>query len=183
VALAPRCSAVAGRPAAGAGSAHGPAAVVADHYEGDDLHRSSEIERWPMFDAAVVERSSVRAVFALPLQRAAVNLGVLDLYRREPGALDDEHMRDAISAADTAALIMLGLRTDPDHGGDGWLDHAVAHRAEIHQATGMVSVQLDVSASQALARMRAHPIVHNRLLTDVARDVVARRLVFTEDME
>ena len=113
----------------------GPAAVVADHYEGDDLHRSSEIERWPMFAAAVVERSSVRAVFALPLQWGAVNLGVLDLYRREPGALDDEYMRDAISAADTAALMMLGLRTDPDHGGDGWLDHAVAHRAEIHQAT------------------------------------------------
>jgi ANTAR domain len=153
----------------------GPAAVVADHYEGDDLHRSREIERWPMFAAAVVERSSVRAVFALPLQWGAVNLGVLDLYRREPGA--------AISAADTAALMMLGLRTDPDHGGDGWLDHAVAHRAEIHQATGMVSVQLDVSASQALARMRAHAFVHNRLLTDVARDVVARRLVFTEDVE
>jgi hypothetical protein len=161
----------------------GPTAVVADHYEGDDLHRSSEIERWPMFAAAVVERSSVRAVFALPLQWGAVNLGVLDLYRREPGALDDEHMRDAIGAADTAALMMLGLRTDPDQDGGGWLDHAVAHRAEIHQATGMVSVQLDVTAPEALARMRAHAFVHDRLLIEVARDVVARRLVFSENME
>jgi hypothetical protein len=39
-----------------------------------------------------------------------------------------------------------------------------------------------VSAEDALARMRAHAFVHQRLLTDVARDVVARRLVFTEDM-
>ena len=47
----------------------------------------------------------------------------------------------------------------------------------------MVSVQLDISAPEALARMRAHAFVHDRLLIDVARDVVARRLAFTENME
>ena len=108
---------------------------------------------------------------------------MLDLYRCKPGALEDDQLRDAMASADTAALMMLGLRTEPDQGGAGWLDHAVASRAEIHQATGMVSVQLDVSAPEALARMRAHAFVHNRLLIDVARDVVGRRLVFTEGME
>jgi hypothetical protein len=136
-----------------------------------------------MFAAAVMERSAVRAVFALPLQWGAVNLGVLDLYRLQPGALDDGQLRDAIAAADAAALMMLGLRTDPDRGGVDWLDDAVAHRAEIHQAAGMVSVQLDVTTAEALARMRAHAFVHDRLLVDVARDVVARRLMFTEDLE
>ena len=86
------------------------------------------------------------------------------------------------TTAETAALMMLGLRTEPD-GQGGWLDPAVAHRAEIHQAAGMVSVQLDLSTAQALARMRAHAFVHNRLLIQVAHDVVARRLVFTQDME
>jgi len=148
-----------------------------------DLRHSGEVERWPMFAAAVMERSAVRAVFALPLQWGAVNLGVLDLYRLQPGALDDGQLRDAIAAADAAALMMLGLRTDPDQGGVDWLDHAVAHRAEIHQAAGMVSVQLDVTTAEALARMRAHAFVHDRLLVDVARDVVARRLMFTEDWE
>jgi ANTAR domain-containing protein len=71
--------------------------------------------------------------------------------------------------------MMLGLRTEPD-GQGGWLDPALAHRAEIHQAAGMVSVQLDLSTAQALARMRAHAFVHNRLLIQVAHDVVARRL-------
>jgi len=108
---------------------------------------------------------------------------VLDLYRGKPGALEDDQLRDAMASADTAALMMLGLRTEPDQGGAGWLDHAVASRAEIHQATGMVSVQLDVGAPEALARMRAHAYAHNRLLIDVARDVVGRRLVFTEGME
>ena len=148
-----------------------------------DLRHSGEVERWPMFAAAVLERSAVRAVFALPLQWGAVNLGVLDLYRLQPGALDDAQLRDAIAAADAAALMMLGLRTDPDRGGVDWLDHAVAHRAEIHQAAGMVSVQLDVTVAEALARMRAHAFVHDRLLIDVACDVVARRLMFTEDLE
>ena len=147
-----------------------------------DLQHSSEVAGWPMFAAAVMERSPVRAVFALPLQWGAVNLGVVDLYRREPGALNGEQWRDALTTADTAALLMLGLRTEPDGQGD-WLDPAVAHRAEIHQAAGMVSVQLDLSTAQALARMRAHAFVHNRLLIQVAHDVVARRLVFTEDME
>ena len=148
-----------------------------------DLRHSAEVARWPVFAAAVLERSAVRAVFALPLQWGAVNLGVLDLYRRLPGMLNDEQLRDAIMTADTAALMMLGLRTDPDQDGVGWLDHAVAHRAEIHQATGMVSVQLDVTAAEALARMRAHAFVHDRLLIEVAHDVVARRLVFSENME
>jgi GAF domain len=148
-----------------------------------DLRHSGEVERWPMFAAAVMERSAVRAVFALPLQWGAVNLGVLDLYRLQPGALDDDQLRDAIAAADAAALMMLGLRTEPERGGVDWLDHAVAHRAEVHQAAGMVSVQLDVTVAEALARMRAHAFVHDRLLIDVARDVVARQLMFTEDLE
>lgn len=107
---------------------------------------------------------------------------MLDLYRGKPGALEDDQLRDAMASADTAALMMLGLRTEPD-GQGGWLDPALAHRAEIHQAAGMVSVQLDLSTAQALARMRAHAFVHNRLLIQVAHDVVARRLVFTQDME
>jgi AmiR/NasT family two-component response regulator len=63
------------------------------------------------------------------------------------------------------------------------LDPAVASRAEIHQATGMVLMQLDVGADAALARMRAHAFVEGRLLIEVARDVVARRLLFTPDMD
>ena len=106
---------------------------------------------------------------------------MLDLYRAKPGALIEAQLWDALSAADTAALMMLGLRTDPGDGGGGWLDHAVGHRAEIHQATGMVLVQLGVSAAEALARMRGYAFVHDRLLVDVARDVVARRLGFTKD--
>lgn len=136
--------------------------------------------RWPIFAAAVVEQTDVGALFALPLQWGAVNLGVMDLYRRVPGSLTPEQQRDVFEAADTVALMMLGMRTDP--GGSDWLDLAVHNRAEVHQATGMVLVQLGISATDALARLRAHAFVDQRMLIDVARDVVARRLHFTEEM-
>jgi hypothetical protein len=171
----------------------------------EDLHHSAEAARWPMFAAAVVERTQVRALFALPLQWGSIKLGVMDLYRLAAGGLSSAQYRDAITATDTAALMMLGRRTDPHpvqqddpargegdvlagddrSGGDGhgqWLEHAVSHRAEIHQATGMVLAQLGISATEALARLRGYAFVEQRLLIDVARDVVARRLRFTEEM-
>jgi hypothetical protein len=46
----------------------------------------------------------------------------------------------------------------------------------------IVLAQLGVSAPQALARMRGYAFVEQRLLIDVARDVVSRRLQFTEQM-
>jgi hypothetical protein len=152
-----------------------------------NLHDSTDAQRWPVFAAAVAEQTDALALFALPLQWGTINLGVLDLYRRTPGGLSRDQWRDAISAADVAALMMLGVRTEPANGdahgdGDGRLDPASSGRAEVHQATGMVLVQLDVSAEVALARMRAHAFVEQRLLIDVARDVVSRKLRFTEDM-
>jgi GAF domain-containing protein/ANTAR domain-containing protein len=145
-----------------------------------DLHHTPEASRWPAFAAAVVEQSDVEALFAVPLQWGTVNLGVLDLYRKAPGSLSDAQLRDAMSAADMAALMFVGVRTDP---GDGvWLDHSLHGRVEIHQATGMVLAQLGVSAQDALARMRAYAFAEQRLLSDVAHDVVSRRLRFTQDM-
>jgi len=155
-----------------------------------NLRESAATGGWPIFAAAVADQTPVGALFALPLQWGAINLGVLDLYRTVPGSLSDLQRRDALAAADTAALMLLGQRTDPHGdgapGGDrvagGWLEHAFGHRAEIHQATGMVLVQLGISATDALARLRGYAFVHHRLLLDVARDVVERRLVFTEEM-
>lgn len=144
-----------------------------------DLHHTTEVSRWPIFAAAVEEQSDVGALFAVPLQWGTVNLGVLDLYRRAPGALSDAQLRDVMRATDMAALMFLGARTDPGDGAS--LDHSLHGRAEIHQATGMVVAQLGVSATDALARMRAYAFVEQRLLSDVAHDLVSRRLRFTRD--
>lgn len=158
------------------------AAVTAAPVLVPDVQDPTDTRGWPVFAAAVGERTGVRALFALPLQWGAINLGVLDLYRRLPGELSAEQRRDAFAAADVASLMLLAHRTDPT-GAGGWLDSTAASRAEVHQATGMVLVQLGVTATVALARLRAYAFTHDRLLVDVARDVVARLVTFAKDEE
>lgn len=153
-----------------------------------DLMYGGDRDSWPAFAAAVIERTHVRALFVVPLRWGVINLGVLDLYRCAPGGLTPEQCRDLIAAADIAALMMLELRTDPDNAdghGDSdapWLDSSLGSHAGIHQATGMVLNQLGIDATDALARLRAYAFSHQQLLLDVAADVVARRLIFTEEM-
>jgi AmiR/NasT family two-component response regulator len=55
------------------------------------------------------------------------------------------------------------------------------HRVEIDQATGMLTVQLGVSAGEAFARLRAYAYAQDRRLADVAGDIVARRLRLDPD--
>jgi len=159
-----------------------------------DVDDVVETSRWPVYSNAVVERTDVRAIFALPLQWGTINLGVLDMYRRAPGSLSRVQLGDAMSVADTAALMLLDLRTDPDQDrrdenrpGAGARaenkprDRSWGNRTEVHQATGMIVAQLGISASDAFARLRAHAFTEQRLLTHVARDVVGRHLHFTKE--
>jgi AmiR/NasT family two-component response regulator len=58
------------------------------------------------------------------------------------------------------------------------LAEAVESRREIHQATGMITVQAAVGLAEALLLLQAHAYSSERPLIDVAKDVVARRLRF-----
>ncbi len=161
-----------------------------------DLHDHSLATRWPVFASAVAEQTDARALFALPLQLGAINLGVVDLYRTTPGPLRGDELRDVLAAADTATVLLLGVSAGrPVDGGHSngqrgqvhrengaWWDGLHSERAEVHQATGMILAQLGVPAQDAFVRLRAYSFAHRRPVGDVARDVVARRLVFTEDM-
>jgi hypothetical protein len=46
----------------------------------------------------------------------------------------------------------------------------------VHNAAGMISAQLGISVTEALIRLRAFAFGNDRLLADVARDVIARTL-------
>jgi GAF domain-containing protein len=138
------------------------------------------LPRWPVFTRAALDLG-VRAVFAVPLQIGAIRLGVLLAHRDVPGPMDGSTLADlaALAAAMTDALLVDGTAgPDPPL----WLsDQPTGYRAQVHQATGMISVQLGVSQAEALIRMRAHAFRHRRALADVASDVVARRLRFNQD--
>lgn len=137
--------------------------------------------RWPIFSATALELGT-RGVFAFPLSSGAKCIGVLTLYRDVAGSLSPDQRADGIVVADTLARSMLDIqsREDTDLLAVA-LNDAASHRAEVHQAAGMVAVQLGVAVVDAEARLRAHAYAVNRSVVDVARDVVARRLRLIDD--
>ncbi|MGB3168819.1 MAG: ANTAR domain-containing protein, partial [Rhodococcus sp. (in: high G+C Gram-positive bacteria)] len=66
-------------------------------------------------------------------------------------------------------------------GGDGWEQLASLERVEVYQATGMIIGQLDIGPVEALARLRAHAYLAGQTASEVAWDIVERRLVLTPD--
>jgi hypothetical protein len=147
-----------------------------------DLAESDWQTRWPVFAPAAAQ-AGVGAVFALPLQIGAIRVGVLTLYRAVPGGLRPMQLSDALMLADTACALLLddAAAPRPRHSGDTSPEQVGPQHPEVHQATGMISVQLGVTATVALIRLRASAYAQGRRLHDVAGDVVARRLRFSPD--
>jgi AmiR/NasT family two-component response regulator len=119
----------------------------------------------------------VGAVFAFPLRVGAVRIGAMTLYGLDTGPLGEERLADALTMADVIAHEILVIQSGATAGllADD-LAAVGEYRAEIHQASGMVSIQVDVSVADALVRLRAHAFSTGRPLRQVAADVVARRM-------
>ncbi len=137
--------------------------------------------RWPRFGAAV-RAAGARAVFAFPLRVGATRVGVLDLYRDTPGPLTDTELTEALAFADAATVVILHLQDTDDRGaGEPTLTGPIDGRAVVHQATGMITIQLGIGVAEALQRLRGHAYATGRTVSDIAADVVSRRLHFEPD--
>jgi hypothetical protein len=144
-----------------------------------ELDGAEALARWPEFTPTALARG-VAAIFAVPVGVGAARLGALGLYRNQPGALSSDQFDALLLYAD--AVLMLAL---DERGGlaPGTADLIAAgfseRRAEIHQAVGMVSVQLGVSLTDALVALRARAYAEGLTIAQVAADVIARRLSFS----
>jgi len=151
-----------------------------------DLDDADAVRRWPGFTPQA-RQVKAAAIFALPLRIGAIRVGALGLYRDEPGLLGIAQLGDALIFADAATVVLLesghldGAATVPGAGPAGQPPDLAQHRAEIDQATGMVSAQLGVAIGEAFIRLRAYAYAQDRRLSDVARDIVARRLRLSPD--
>jgi hypothetical protein len=137
--------------------------------------------RWPAFvDLAV--STGVGSVFAYPLRSHADVVGVLTLYGNLPGSLSADQHEDSMAMSAVLAETMLSLQdaSAPGRLAPG-LEDAVAYRAQVHQATGMVAIQLRVSAFEALVRIRAYAFANGLRIEQVAADIVARRVRLLDD--
>lgn len=142
--------------------------------EGDLAARGSV--RWPMFAPVAVEQS-VSAVFAFPMALGRIRIGVLMLYRERAGDLSADELAYGLVLAGVATNAVLSLQAGAPSGElHGMLAGEPPHWAEIHQATGMVSVQLGVSLDEAFVRLRAHAFAQSLSLRGLASQIVNRRL-------
>jgi hypothetical protein len=149
-----------------------------------DLEDASDVavERWTAFRPGA-SVAGVMAVFAFPLRFGAINVGVMDLYRDQPGALSPSEQTGALMAADAAALALLSLDVN---GESVFTDDAAlrsTYQLKVHQASGMVMAQTGLTIDQAFVMLRARAFADARPLAELASDVVAGRVRFALEDE
>lgn len=147
-----------------------------------DLSSAHSSARWPAY-AAVVSETPARSQFSYPLQIGVIRLGVLILYRDVATPLTADDAASALVLADAATVLLLHLqdvarRVDELH---GEVASAFVATAELHQATGVVSVQAGVTMGEALLLLHARAFSDGRTSLEVARDVLRGKVNFHGD--
>ncbi|MGW8376780.1 GAF and ANTAR domain-containing protein [Streptomyces sp. ODS28] len=133
--------------------------------------------RWPVLGPAA-QATPARAAVAVPLRLGAVTVGVLTGYRTIPAPFAPDHLYGMHALAHIALDLLLHtpvatLTAAGPSLPDSSLD---LHRAEVHQATGMLTVQLGLSLDRALLYLRVYAFTHDRPLREVAHEIVTGRL-------
>jgi GAF domain-containing protein len=138
----------------------------------------SEAEhRWPQLVAALQGRGTYRSVHALPLRLRGDAIGALNLFHTDPGPLPDADLRLGQALADIATIGILQERAV--RRGEvvtEQLQTALNSRIIVEQAKGVLAQTAGLSMDVAFDRLRRYARANNKLLSDVARQVVAEGL-------
>jgi GAF domain-containing protein len=131
---------------------------------------------WPAFSPALREQQ-VSSIFAFPLVVGSLRIGAVDLYSLDPVTLHESHARQASAMADVIGRKVLRhalASVDVE-------EHPVSaySRRLIHQATGMVLAQLELSADDARLVIHGHAFAVGKTMKEVAQDVLDGRLSFS----
>jgi hypothetical protein len=131
---------------------------------------------WPAF-AAALRDTRVGAMFAFPLTLSTLEIGAVDLYCDHPETLTPGQVADAWALSRVAAWQVLRRVLSLQEGEDEGSQYS---RREVHQATGMIIAQLDVSAENASLLLKAHAFSKGRSVREISNDIVERRLSFAD---
>lgn len=143
----------------------------------DDVSAFSS--RWPQFTRAIADEG-VHSLYAFPLQLGAIKLGVLVLYRDEPGVLQGDELSAAHLVANLVTNQVLDMQAGALSESLAWGIEVDDYRAVVHQASGMISAQLDCAMGEALVRLRGRAFATDRPIDLVAADVVTGIVRFDE---
>jgi len=125
------------------------------------------LDRWPGYGPAVAELG-IAEVAAVPLSLAGACVGALAVFDPAPGIVGTG------TFAEVAEALTRSMILNPN--GDPGLYGGADLRAEVHQAAGMVSVQLDCSVADALELIKAHAFAEGVSANTVAEGIVQGRL-------
>lgn len=127
---------------------------------------------WPAFNEAV-RSEPVGAVFAFPVAFGPFPLGAIDVYVPEPATIEDDTVRQAMALASAVSRRVLrrALRSIADED-DALLDRSPSSRRVVHQATGVVLAQLDISPEDAYLLLQGHAFARRTTMRRVAEEIL-----------
>jgi transcriptional regulator with GAF, ATPase, and Fis domain len=133
-------------------------------------------DRWPRFGEQALA-DGFRSVQAVPMRLRDEVIGALNLFRLARGRLSDQESSICRALADVATIGLLQERAVREARVLAeQLQAALNSRVVIEQAKGVLAQQVHVEMGVAFELLRGFARAHNRLLADVARDLVEARL-------
>ena len=128
--------------------------------------------RWPAFAAAAASHG-IRSTLSLPLNVGDTSLGALNMYASEVGSFsDDDREATGLFAAQAAAVLANAQAYWSARQLSIQLQEALASRAVIEQAKGLLMAQHRCSADAAFEMLRAESQTTNRKLREIAEGMV-----------
>ena len=132
--------------------------------------------RWPVF-APQASEAGFQAMCAVPMRAHTDTIGALNLFRGNDEPFTDADLEIARAMAQVATIALIQERAIRERNLlTEQLQTALRSRIVIEQAKGMLAEHLTVTVDEAFQLLNRYARDHNRRLTDVARDVVDRRL-------
>ncbi len=129
--------------------------------------------RWPDYAGAAAARGA-RSSLSVPLSISGETTGALNLYGERAAAFADEQVRRSAGSVGSSAAVgltaLLEVATAAARAGN--IESAMASRAVIEQAKGILMERRRVTADAAFELLKHASQVTNRKLRDVAEHLV-----------
>ena len=130
-------------------------------------------DRWLGF-ALQARKAGFASVSAFPMKCRDEVIGVLDLFSRSCYRLGSRDATAAQTLADVATIgILQGRALHDERAVSSQLESALASRASIEQAKGVVAERFDLTMSAAFTLICSYACAKNRPLSETARDIVS----------
>jgi GAF domain-containing protein len=137
---------------------------------------ADSLVRWPVF-APQASDAGFQRMCAVPLRVRSDVIGALNLFRGSDEPFTGAELEIAQAMAEMAAIGLIQERALRERNVLATqLQAALNSRVIIEQAKGMIAEYLAMTVDDAFTTLRSYARYHNRKLSEVASDVVDRRI-------